>query len=143
MAKTLSLQTELYIETGVLGSGTFVKVGNLNSISMPGPEKGETEVTDYDSTAREFLGTLPDNGEMTFGGFWNGVDAGQVAMYTDANDSTSPTRNFRIDQIRQDARFSFQGYVRRFRYVPGGIDDPLTYEGAIRVTGAVTKIAIP
>lgn len=142
MAKTLALGTVLYVET-TPGGGTYTAVGNLTNIGSPSLTKGETEVTDFDSTAREFLGTLPDNGEVPFSGWMNEGNAGQEILYDDANDAASPTRAWRIDFVRQDARFSFSGWVRSFQYTAGGIDEAYGFTGAIRVTGAVTKSAIP
>lgn len=118
-------------------------VGNLTSIETPGPVKGETEVTDYDSTAREFLSTLPDNGEIGLSGFMNEGNDGQETLFTDANSAAQTTRNWRIDFTRQAVRFSFAGWVKSFKYTAGGIDDAYGFDGSIRVTGAVTKSAIP
>lgn len=118
-------------------------IGNLTNIETPGPSKGETEVTDFDSTAREFLGTLPDNGEMAFSGYMNEGNPGQTLAFEDAQNANAPTRNWRIDVTRQDVRFDFAGWVKTFRYTGGGFDDATGFDGSIRVTGPVTKSAIP
>lgn len=139
MPKTLALGTILRVEIG----SVFTAVGHLTSIPTPSVSKNETEVTDFDSTAREFLGTLPDNGEISFSGFMNEGDAGQEQLYDDANDATSPVRTFQIDFVRQDVRFEFDGWVKSFQYTATGVDDAYGFEGSIRVTGAVVKSTIP
>lgn len=139
MAKTLALGTKLYVESGSL----FIAVGNLESIGVPGPTKGEVEVTDLDSSAREFLATLPDNGELAFNGFFNEADAGQDLLFADANDPDAPVRAFRIDFVRQDVRFEFDGFVKSFVPTAPGPDEAHGFDGSIRVTGVVTKGAIP
>lgn len=136
MAKTLALGTVLRIETDT--PDTFSAVGNLTSIAVPGPTKPEIDVTDFDSTAAEFLGGLPDNGELSFSGFFNYADAGQQLMLTDAHDAEAPTRTFQIYFERQGVTFEFDGYVSSFVPNAGGPNEAYTFDGTIRVSGAVT-----
>lgn len=142
MAKTLALGTALYVEDPDTPD-SFIKVGNLSAIpSLPGPEKNEVDVTDFDSTAVETLGDLPDNGEFTFSGYYNDEDAGQEVLFADANDTDSPVRDFRIEFPRQNVQFTFTGWVRRFRPTATAPRAAYGFEGAIRVTGAVNKAVI-
>lgn len=134
MAKSLALGTIFSVEIATV----WTPIGNLTNVGVPGATKGETDVTDFDSTAREFLGTLADNGEMPFSGWFNYANAGQLALYTDANDPAAPTRNFRVDFTRQNVRFTFAGFVKSFVPNAGGVDDAYTFDGSIRVSGAVT-----
>lgn len=137
MSKELALGTKLYVESDT--PGTYIAVGNLNSIGVPGPTKGEVEVTDFDSTAREYLATLPDNGEISFSGYFNEADAGQDFLFEDANDPAAPDRNFRIEFPRQGVEFEFAGFVKSFVPTAPGPDDAYGFDGSIRVTGAVSK----
>lgn len=118
-------------------------ISNLTNIGTPGPTKGETEVTDFDSLAREFLATLPDNGELPFSGNMVYTNEGQALMFADANDPNAPSRTFRIDFTRQAVRFDFLAFVKSFRFTAGGVDDAYGYEGSLRITGAVTPSLIP
>lgn len=136
--KSVALGTKLYVEV----DSDWVPVGNLTSLPVPGPEKGEIDVTDFDSTAAEFLADLPDNGSLDFSGFYNSEDAGQQVLLDDANDPDAPTRNFKIDFTRQEIAFLFGGYVRRFRPTAGSPRGPYTFDGSIRVSGAVTTEVI-
>lgn len=134
MAKTVSLGTTLEM------AGSLV--GNLTRISVPGPTKPEIDVTDFDSTAAEFLAGLPDNGELPLSGWFNYADAGQAAMLDDANDPDSPVRAFVIAFTRQDVQFSFNGWVKSFVPTAPGPNDAYGFDATIRVTGPVTVSAI-
>lgn len=138
MAKTLALGTVLRVENPATTG--FIDVGNLTAISVPGPTKPEIDVTDFDSTAAEFLGGLPDNGELSLSGFFNYSDAGQVVLLEDAHDADSPTRDFQIDFTRQDVQFTFSGYVSSFVPNAGGPGEAYTFDATIRVSGAVTIV---
>lgn len=127
--KTVALGTTLTM------AGTLV--GNLTSIGVPGPVKPEIDVTDFDSTASEFLAGLPDNGEIPLSGFFNYANAGQAAMLDDAHDADAPTRAFVIAFTRQDVEFAFNGWVKSFVPTAGGPNEAYSFDAVIRVTGAV------
>lgn len=135
MAKTVALGTILRVESNT--PNVYTTVGNLTSIGVPGPTKPEIDVTDFDSTASEFLAGLPDNGEIPFSGFFNGTDGGQMILLTDAHDPNAPTRTFQIEFVRQDKEFIFDGWVKSFIPTAGGPNEAYTFDGVIRVTGAV------
>jgi len=141
MAKAIALGTKLLIENDE-DPAEFVAVGNLTSIGVPGPEKGEVDSTDFDSEAVESLPTLPDNGEFEFAGNLNEGDAGQALAFADANDADAPVRNMKIQFTRQDVEYLFTGWVKRFRPTAPGPQQLYTFTGSIRVSGAVTKGAI-
>lgn len=134
MPKTLSLGTILRVESDTPGS--YLTVGNLTALGVPGPEKEEVDVTDLDSVAKEFLAGLPDNGEVPFSGFFNYANPGQALLLADAHDPDAPTRKFQIEFTRQDAEFQFQAWVKSFKPEAPGPNDAYAFEGALRVTGA-------
>ena len=45
---------------------TFTSVGRLRNIGGPDASRGTIDVTGLDSTAKEFIVDLPDNGSLTF-----------------------------------------------------------------------------
>jgi hypothetical protein len=135
MAKTQTLGTVLRVETDTPDS--FVPVGNLTRIGVPGPTKPEIDVTDFDSTAAEFLAGLPDNGELPFSGIFNYANQGQALMLADAHDPDAPVRTFQIEFTRQNVEFTFEGWVKSFVPTAGGPNEAYTFDGSIRVTGAV------
>jgi hypothetical protein len=133
--KTVALGTILRVSNPATVG--FLAVGNLTAISVPGPEKPEIDVTDFDSTAAEFLAGLPDNGELSLSGFFNYADAGQAVLLEDAHDAEAPSRDFEIDFTRQDVQFTFSGWVKSFMPNAGGPNEAYTFEATLRVTGAV------
>lgn len=139
MAKSLALGTVLRVED----DSDFVAVGHLTSIGVPGPTKPEIDVTDFDSVAAEFLPGLPDFGTLEFSGFYNAEDTGQSLLFADAQDPDAPVRSFQIDFERQNVRFEFDAYVASFQPTAGGVGEAYTFEGSLRVTGAVTQTTIP
>lgn len=129
MAKTVALGTTLSVAADL--------VGNLTSIGAPGPVKAEIDITDFDSTSAEYLMSLPDSGEMSFSGFFNKTSVGQTALLTDALATTATTRAFTI-VIPLQGTFAFNGYVKSFVPSAGGPQEAVTFDGSVRVTGAVT-----
>lgn len=135
--KTVALGTVLSVDLGE-SEGGLVPVGNLTQIGVPGPTKPEIDVTDFDSTASEFLSGLPDNGEISFSGYFNYEDQGQALLLADANDPNAPTRNFVVTFTRQAVAFSFAGWVKSFISEAPGPNDAYKFTGSVRVTGAVS-----
>lgn len=140
--KTTTTGTVLSVESPTT-PGTYVPVGNLTNIPVPGPTKNDIDVTDFDSTAMEYLPGLPDNGEMPITGWYNDANAGQQVLYDDAHDPGASTRNFRVDFTNQDVRFQFAAYVKSFVPQAGGVNEAYRFEGALRISGGVTKTTIP
>lgn len=141
MAKALALGTVFRIENPATTG--FLTVGNLTNIGIPSPTKATVDVTDFDSTAREKLTTLPDNGELALSGYFNYANAGQAAMLTDAHDPDAPERDFQIDFVNQDLRFEFSGQVLSFVPTAPGPDQAYGFDATVTVSGAVTIAAIP
>lgn len=135
MAKTIAAGTVLKVGA--------VTVGNVTSISAPNPVKAEVDVTDFASTASEFLLGIPDNGEISMSGIFNYTDAGQLVLLGDANDPDAAARAFTLEFTRQDVQFSFNAYVRSFVPTASGPNDAYKFDATLRLTGAVTIAAIP
>lgn len=138
MAKTNALGTVLRVENPATAG--FLVVGNLTSISVPGPTKPLIDVTDFDSTGAEFLAGLPDFGELALSGFLNWTDAGQQALFSDAQDPDAPARNFELDFTAQNVQFTFAGVVLSFVPNAGSPTDAYTFDATIRVSGSVTDV---
>lgn len=61
------LTTGVTLSVDKLGTGaTFTKLVQITSIDGPGGSTDSLEITDYDSTVREFRSGLHDPGEMSF-----------------------------------------------------------------------------
>lgn len=144
MAKVLS-KSVLYIGQGIApgvppGSDTFNTVGNLSALSGPSYSKDEVEVTDMESTAKEFFGDLPNPGELSFTAMRNFGNTGQTAVRTDAADQVQ--RNIRIERLdpADDSVLETANFVGE---VMEWTEDatqgsPFTVTGRIKISGAVT-----
>lgn len=134
MAKSQALGT-------VLKQGTTV-IGNVTSISTPSPTKPEIDVTDFASTAAEFLPGIPDNGEMSISGWFNYSDAGQTILRADAHDPLAAAKAFTIEFTKQAIKAVFNAYVKSYTPAAGGPNEAYTFDAVLRVTGTVVFSAI-
>lgn len=101
MAKVLS-KTRLFLGQGIApgvlpGADTFDRIGNLTAASGPELSKDDIEVTDMDSTIKEFFGDLANPGSISFTANRNFGDTGQDAARADAQ--LQIQRNVRIERI--------------------------------------------
>jgi len=135
VAKTRALGT-------ILLQGIVV-VGNITQISIPGPVKTEIDVTDFASVAAEFLPGLADYGEVTFSGFFNYTDAGQVIVRADAFDITAGTKAWSIAFVNQAMKFTFNAWVKSYVPSAGGPNAAYDFTATLRVTGAVATAVYP
>lgn len=133
MAKTVALGSLLKVKIG----GTYTTVKGLTVVPAPSPTRPEIDVTSLDSTGAEFLGGIPDNGELAVSGFADFDDEGQLLLLGDAHAPSSVTRDFLVDFVPQQVQFAFQGYVSSFVPTAGGPNEAITVDIGIRVTGAV------
>lgn len=138
MAKTQALGTLLKVKIG----GTYTTVKGLTVVPAPSPTRPEIDVTSLDSTAAEFIGGIPDNGELSVSGFVDFDDAGQLLMLGDAHAPVSVSRDWQVDFVRQGVKFEFAGYVSSFVPTAGGPNEALTVDATVRVTGAVDILGV-
>lgn len=134
MGKTQALGT-------VLKQGTTV-IGNVTSLTTPNPTKPEIDVTDFASTAMEFLPGIPDNGEMSIGGFGNYADAGQTILRADAHDPLAVAKAFTIEFTKQAFKAVFNAYVKTYTFTAPDPQGAYTFDATLRVTGTVVFSAL-
>lgn len=70
----------LHINTGTVGVPVWTKINGLQSFVTPDGETPELEVTDLDSTKKEFIAGLGDEGSFSFEAKELSADPGQVAL---------------------------------------------------------------
>lgn len=70
----------------VYGSATFAQVGQVHNIGAPSGEANDIETTHLDSTAKEYLIGLPDNGSIEIGMNALSGDAGHSVAIAALND---------------------------------------------------------
>jgi hypothetical protein len=122
--------------SGGTATGIAAQVANVQQYNGFDGSKGELDVTDFDSVAKEYIPGLQDFGQISFDLFLLDSDVGQMALQSNmaGNNQTSlftitlPTGNTR----------SFQGFVKSFNET-GGVDSPLKRSCTVRVSGNVTR----
>src|SRR5688500_2173391 len=119
MAKTRALGT-------ILLQGATV-VASITSISIPGPVKSEIDVTDFASTAAEFLPGIADYGEVSFEGIFNYSDAGQTIVRADAFDINAAAKAWTIAFVTQSMKFTFNAWVKSYVPNAGGPGEAYTF----------------
>lgn len=116
----------------------FTTVPDVVSISGPDASKGEIEVTDLSSTAKEFKGGLADFGRMTVELNYIPGNAVHGAMRTDFISSASPVRNWQLLFVN-GKQWNFAGYIAAF---PGNTQADSVQKSSmtIRLSGSVTEV---
>lgn len=119
------------------GSEVFTAIAEVYGFAgLGGAASAETDVTTFESLAKEFLLGLPDEGEITLNLFLLPSNAQQEGLWTDRANQT--LRNFQIHLTDSPATvFSFAAYVKSFN-IGGQRDGAVTADIALRVSGAVT-----
>lgn len=113
----------------------YTKVAGLQSFSAFDGEAKEIDVTDADSTAKEFKLGLPDNGSFVTEHRFLPSDPGQQAM--SAARDNQELKDFHF-VLADGTTYSFSGYVKKWG-LSGQQDDRNTVSSSIRISGAVTK----
>ena len=129
----------------VLGAGSALKLGNAASpevfttiaeILRCGPIGSitpEVDVTNLDSTAKEYIGGLPDGASVEFEGNWT-----KSAQQTGIRTAVGTTRTFRMqwaDSPMTSATFSM--VILGFNMGETTPESQLTFSVSGRITGAI------
>ena len=116
---------------------TFDAIGELTSCQSPNESRERTDVTNFDSAAREFIAGLKDGGEAQFDMNFVPGNAGQASVRA-AFDS-GQLRNFRI--VFTDAAtttLDFKVLVLEKPVASGSVNEALTSSMTVKVSGDVT-----
>lgn len=144
MAKVLS-KTRMSIGQGdgdvvAPGADVFDIIGNLTAVTGPEFSKDEVEMTDMDSTVKEFFGDLANPGSANFTVNRNIGNAGQDAVRADVQGQTR--RNIRLERLdpKDDSVLEtadFKGEVMEWSE-DSTQGAPFTATARIKITGGVT-----
>lgn len=126
------------------GLGTKIKldenaIANLTEISGLEISADTVDVTTLDSEDgyREFIGGLKDGGEVGISGFFNPETGKGQVEFLEALD-TGTVKDFIIEfPTSIGKKWSFKGIVTAFT-TGVSLEDPLSFEGSIKVTGKPT-----
>ena len=112
-----------------------VAVGGIKSFSGFDGEASEIDTTDLDSTAKEFLLGLVDNGSINIEFFPDFSDSGQDDLRANAIAGTSAT--FQLT-LPDGSTADFSGYVKNAHSLSGSVDSAVEGSCSIKISGAVT-----
>ena len=129
-----------------LANGTKIKwgtnyIGEVKTISDIGNKaSADIEVTHLTSEAKEYVGGLPDYGEITITGNWLPTDTGQADLQAD--ELTRTTDTLSIEMTNHAKKASGTAYVKSFSVNNVGVDQPLQFNCTFKMTGKLTFAAL-
>ncbi len=128
----------LTVSSATVTPAAYTKIKAIKSFSGFDGEASEVDVTDLDSTAKEFLLGLVDNGKFSItlnstGGNAS-ADAGLQALYAALNDGA--IRKFKLT-LPNGAVASFSAFVKTVP-LSGGVDQALQSQIGFRISGPLT-----
>lgn len=145
MSQKLSAQRSFFEVSNLGTPAEWIRVGGVNTIrDLRSGSAAEIDVTDLDSTAKEFLLGLADNGTMGIDLFYDPNDPGQIILETLRESSATNAYRVGVPNPLQSGSptgftlFAFSGFVRTFTFT-SGVDAALVGSVEIRLTGAITK----
>jgi len=113
----------------------FTALSEINSVGLPEQSRPMIDVSDLDSTAREFIPGLLDSGQVAVE--MNFTRDSYIDMKADLNSTTA--RNYQI--VLNDTgstTIDFSGHVQSIGGGAAGPDDKIPVTVSIKVSGAVT-----
>lgn len=137
------------------GGTTVATLGNVGDLGEFGGQSDDIDVTNLDSTAKEFLTGLPDNGELTLQLNLNPQDANhQDLMAKNGNgvrypfliglsDGTTPPTALGGALVPPAASartsFAFSASIKSFRF-GAKTNDAIRVTVVLRISGAITPV---
>jgi len=134
--------TRLYWSTSTsLSTSTTALVLGVVDLSGPNSQGSEIDVTSFDSTAKEFLMGLRDEGTISINILRDTSSTGQNRLIADQAARTRRMLTIDFSTLVMEAsavgsRLNMQAFVQSFAY-SAGADDALKAAVSFRITGAV------
>lgn len=126
------------------GSETFTTIGEVTNIKGPSEKAAGIDVTSFDSTGKEFIAGLPENGELTFDINFIGSDAQQQGLRTDLRAGT--LRNFKLilnDHATTPTTIAFAAIVTGAPEISGGVNAAVKGSCSLQISGLPTWTYAP
>lgn len=152
MAALKTQGTEIYILDDTDSGNEVRKIGQITGFSGVGGQAGEIDVTDMDSTAREFLAGLKDNGTVSINVNWDPQDASHTTLdalvggaskrifIACSESATQPTYSAGYTLPTDRTTLDFTGSILSFSK-DAETDNVWRGSLQIRVSGAITTTA--
>ena len=126
-----------YTSGGTATGVTWTKVNECKDISAGGASVNEIDVTDLDSTGKEFFPGLADNGDLTLEINYLPSDAGQAAIRTAFE--ASEIKDYKVTSP-QGTTYTFEALVKNFPTIPkASVDGVQSGSISFKISGSVTK----
>jgi predicted secreted protein len=133
-----SQTTQLKIGDGG-GTEVFTAIGDVVSINGPNETRETIDVTDLDSTGREFKAALKDGGELTFETNYRPTNTQHIQLETDYDSGV--LRNFQLVFSDTGNRtYSFAALITNLSPVVQAAE-VLRRSITLKLSGAVTRAA--
>jgi len=122
------------------GSATWTVIPGLTSPPSVGKTNPLVDVTDFDSTAKEYIGGLPDGNEIsaTFHYDAAATNTQLVQLQTAVNNKTNVNIQVIVTDGTNSDQFDF-AVVPLSWAINGGPEDVATMEFSLKISGAITQ----
>lgn len=125
---------------GATPTEAFNTIGEVTSFSSPTETVEEIDVTNFDSTFKEYISSgLPDGGEITLEMNFVGSDAQQQGLRSDCRAGTA--RNFKFvmnDHATTKTTVTFAAFVKMIDGPKGAVGEAYKTSVTLKVTGQPT-----
>lgn len=118
------------------GSATFDAIGNVTNIGAPSGEAADIDTTSLESTAKEYLVGLPDNGTIEVAMNALSGDAGHSELKTALAAQTR--RWFKIVWSNGDTHYA-KALVKKYTWA-AGVDTKIEAATSLRISGSWTYV---
>jgi predicted secreted protein len=138
-------RTALGVVLSISATGeTFVPIAEIQSVKQSG-RKAETEdVTSFDSTRREYITTIADDGEFDLAGIYVPGDVGQVAL--EAAFTAATAKDFKVVLPKTSAQtvtgdtITFTAVITELNNLDLDPTKAMKFSSKLKVTGAISIV---
>lgn len=117
---------------------TYTNTANVTSISGLGGQKGDIDITNFDSTAKEFLTGLEDPGQVQVEINYSPSDTTQDTLWDLKESGALRTWRIRLSGTSPFNYFQFTATVQQFQ-VNFQTDDVVRATVTLRVSGSIAR----
>jgi len=129
--------TKLFWSTSTAAStSASALIGQVTDFTGPGGQAGVIDITHLESTAKEKMIGLRDEGQLSMSLNFQATNVGQVALRTDRAARTKKKVTMKFSDTSTSIAV-FKGYCLSFS-ISGAVDNKVTANAVIEITGAVT-----
>ena len=115
---------------------TAQKIGEVTDFNGPGGAAAVIDISHLESTAKEKLIGLRDEGQFGMTLNYNPTDAGQIALKADRASRTKRKGLIKFNDTATNMAV-FKGYCQQFQ-IQGAVDGKVVANTVIEITGGVT-----